>query len=139
MDSPDPRSGISYLIGVLRKVTRIVQLLPFAYLLLLAIYLLLEFCLPDWLLRVADNVLNAPVVAIAGMIGTGKLLKLCRWFKTACLLPFATKIESWVDSFVITFTQNEIILINTLLGILFLIYIYAANRHFFHGRKENSL
>ena len=139
MDSPDLRSGVSYLVSVLRRITRIVQLIPFAYLLALALYLITESFLPEWIHRTVDATLNAPLYVIAGMLGTGRLLKLCRWFKAACLMPVATKVESFVDSFLFTFTQGEIIAINVSLGILFLIYIYAANKHFFHGRKENTI
>jgi len=139
MDNPGPRAGaVSNIVRIMRRITRIVQLLPFAYLLILALYLVTECLLPEWLSRVADNVLNAPVAAIAGMLGTGRLLKLCRWFKAACLLPVATKLESWIDSFLISFTQDEVIIINTCIGILFLIYIYASFRHFFHGRKQRT-
>ena len=134
MDSPDQRGAVSRLVAILRKVTRIVQLLPFAYLLLLSAYLLLSPVLPEWLLLIADNALNLPVSAIIGLLGMGKLLKLCAWFRTACLMPMLTKAESWIDSFIITFTQGEIILINTALGILFLFYIYLSYRHFFHGK-----
>lgn len=139
MDSQDRRNAVSSLVGILRKVTRIVQLLPFAYLLLLSAYLFLEFLLPEWALRIADNALNAPVYSIVGMLGAGRLLKLCRWFRTACLLPMATKVESWIDSFVITFTQNEIVIINTILGLLFLSFIILACRHFSHGRKAAAV
>lgn len=136
MDSPDPRSGISFIVGVLRKITRIVQLAPFVYLLVLALYLITESFLPDWILRAADATLNAPLYAVAGMLGTGRILKLCGWFRTACVLPVATKVESYIDAYAITFTQDEIILINTALGVAFLIYIYLANRHFFHARQN---
>ena len=136
MDSPDPKGAVSRLVAVLRKVTRIVQLLPFVYLLLLSAYLLTEWALPDWALGLADNVLNAPVVAIIGLLVVGKLLKLCAWFRTACLMPMLPKIESWVDSFVITFTQNEVILINATIGLVFLTYIYLSCRHFFHGKRN---
>lgn len=134
MDSPDPKGAVSRLVAVLRKVTRIVQLLPFAYLLLLSVYLLTEYILPDWVLGVADNVLNAPVVAIIGLLGVGKLFKLCAWFKTACLMPMLPKIESWVDSFVITFTQEEVLCINISMGIIALVFLTAAIRHFAYGR-----
>ena len=134
MDSPDPRGAVSRLVAVLRKVTRIVQLLPFVYLLLLSVYLLTEYFLPDWALGIADNVLNAPVVAIIGLLGVGKLLKLCAWFRTACLMPILPKIESWVDSFVITFTQEEILCINISIGIIALVFLVAAIRHFAYAR-----
>ena len=134
MDSPDPKGAVSRLVAVLRKVTRIVQLLPFAYLLLLSVYLLAEYILPDWALGIADNVLNAPLVAIIGLLGVGKLLKLCSWFKTACVMPILPKIESWVDSFVITFTQEEILCINISIGIIALVFLVAAIRHFAYAR-----
>ena len=131
MDNQDQKGVVSHLVAVLRKMTRIMQVLPFAYLLILAVYLLTESVLPDWTLRVADNVLNVPCMAILGMIGIGRILKLCVWHRAACLLPISTKVESYVDSFVITFTQNEVILFNTCLGILFLGFIAFAYRHFF--------
>lgn len=134
MDSPDPKGAVSRLVAVLRKVTRIVQLLPFVYLLLLSVYLLTEYILPDWALGIADNVLNAPLVAIIGLIGVGKLLKLCAWFRTACLMPILPKIESWVDSFIVTFTQEEILCINISIGIIALVFLVAAIRHFAYAR-----
>lgn len=132
MDSQDPRGAVKRLVAVLRKVTRIVQLAPFAVLLLIAICLLLEPFLPAWALRIVDNGSALPITVL--MLSVGSLLKLCVWFRTACILPFLARIESWIDSYVVTFTQEEVIIINTALGILFLTYIYLANRHFFHGK-----
>ena len=137
MDSPDPRSAVvSRLIAVLRKVTRIVQLLPFAYLLLLSLKLFLEPVLPEWALDVTDNMAVSFVPSTIALLFLGRVLKLCVWFRTACILPIATRIESWVDSFVVTFTQGEVIIINAAIGILFLLFIYLAIRHFFHGRRD---
>jgi len=139
METQDPSGAVSRIVSILRKITRMVQLLPFVYLLLLAVYLLTESILPEWALRIADNMLNAPLYAIAGMLGTGRLLKLCKWFKTACLLPVTTKIESYIDSFIITFTQNEVILINAALGIIMLAFVIIAYRHFFHARRTKTI
>ena len=137
MENRDQRAGaVSSLVRILRKITRIVQLAPFAYLFLLGIVLLLESTLPDWALRLMSNLLDAPVYTTIGMLLFGRILKLCSWFRTACLLPFTTKVGGYVDSFVYTFTQNEVVLVNTLLGITFLLFIYLSFRHFFHGRAE---
>ena len=121
---------------VLRKVTRIVQIAPFAYLLFLAAYLLGESLMPDWMLRVSDNLLDAPLYTTAFLLGFGRLLKLCSWFRASCFLPFTTRLENYIDSFIFQFTQNEIAIVNTMLGILFLLYIYLAFRHFFHANAE---
>jgi len=123
-------------VKVLRKVTRIVQIAPFAYLLLSAICLLGESLMPDWMLRVAENLLSTPAYAVVGMLLVGRWLKLCSWFRTACLLPCTAKVEGYVDAFVYTFSQNEVVLINIALGILFLLFIYSAFRHFFHAATE---
>lgn len=137
MENPDQRAGaVSSLVKILRKITRIVQVAPFAYLLLLGICLLFESILPDWLFRLSVNLLNTPVYMIVGMLFLGRWLKLCSWFRTACLLPFTTKVESYIDSFVFSFTQNEVVIINTAIGILFFAFLFLTFRHFFHGRAE---
>ena len=137
MENRDQRAGaVNSLVRLVRKITRIVQIAPFAYLLLLAFFLLFENVLPDWAVRMSSNLLDAPVYTTAGMLFFGRLLKLCSWFKTACLLPITTKVEGYVDSFVYTFTQNEVVLMNAIIGVAFLIFIYVSFRHFFHGRAE---
>lgn len=139
MDSPDPRAGaVSSLVGVLRKVTRIVQVAPFAYLVLLAVYLLCESVLPNWAVMLADNLLNAPAYTTAGMLVLGRMLKLCAWFRTACLLPFTAKAECYVDAFVYQFTQNEVAIVNAATGILFIAFVFVTIRHFFHGHAAEA-
>ena len=134
MENPDPNGAVSHLVAILRKITRVVQLLPFAYLLLFASYLLCESILPDAVVRLADNVLNTPIIAIIVMLGAGRLLRLCNWFKTACVLPITTKVESYIDAFVFTFTQEGIICINTTVGLLVAAFLILAIRHFCYGK-----
>ncbi len=114
------------------------QVAPFAYLLLLGVCLLFESVMPDWMLRLADNLLNTPAYITAGMLCVGRWLKLCAWFRTACLLPLATKAEGYVDSFVYTFTQNEVVAINIAMGVVFLAFVYISIRHFFHGQSAQA-
>ena len=139
MENPDPRSAVSRLVEILRKTTRLVQIAPFVYLAIYAIYLLTECFLPAELaLALDDTILITPSVTLATLI-LGRLLRLCYWHKAACLIPYASKVEGYIDSFVITFTQEEIILINTAIGILSLAFIILAVRHFTYGRKANTL
>ena len=141
MENRDQRAGaVSNLVKILRKITRIVQIAPFAYLLLLAAYLLGESFMPDWALRICDNLLDVPVYTAVGFLFVGRLLKLCSWFRTACLLPFTTRAESYVDSFVYTFTQNEIVLINVSISLAIIAFIILSIRHFTNnGRKADPL
>lgn len=138
MESQGQSGAVSSLVRVLRRLTRIVQLAPFVYLLLLALYLLVEPVLSDWALGIADNLLNAPLYAVAGMLGVGRILKLCRWFRTACILPVSMKLESYMDAFLLPMSQTEVVAVNTGLSILFLLFIYLAFHHFFHGRTEKE-
>ena len=141
MDNQEPGSVVKGLVDILRRVTRVTQIAPFVFLLFLAFYLLTEYILPGWALRIADNVLNVPVYIIACMLGFGRLLKLCRWYITACLLPLLTKVASYVDSYIITLWQEEVIIVNTILGIGYLVFLVCAYRHFFggHGCKKDAV
>lgn len=137
MENRDQRAGaVSSLVKILRKITRVVQIAPFVYLLLLGVCLVFESIMPDCLFRLSTNLLNTPVYTIVGMLCVGRWLKLCSWFRTACLLPFTTKVEGYVDSFVYTLTQNEVAIVNAILGITFIVFIILSFRHFFHGRAE---
>lgn len=137
MENRDQRAGaVSSLVRILRKITRVVQIAPFVYLLLLGVCLVCESILPDCLFRLSTNLLNTPVYTIVGMLCVGRWLKLCSWFRAACLLPFTTKAEGYVDSFVYTLTQNEVVIVNAILGITFIVFIILSFRHFFHGRAE---
>ena len=135
MDSPDrQRDAVSRVIEILRKVTRIVQIAPFVYLAFYSAYLIIGCFSSDALVSLADGVIFSSPFATTGMLFLSRLLKLCRWHKAACLIPSASHIEGIIDSYLFTFTQNEIILINTALGILSLAFIIRAHRHFFNGR-----
>ena len=141
MDNQEPGSVVKSLVEILRRVTRVTQIAPFLFLLFLALYLLTEYFLPDWALRIADSVLNVPVYVVACMLGFGRLLKLCRWYITACLLPLLTKVSSYVDSYIITLWQEEVLIVNTILGVVYLVFLVCAYRHFFrgHGCKKDAV
>lgn len=140
MDSPDQRSAVSSVIRILRRLTRLVQLAPFAYLLLYSAYLLFSWFLPDSLLGLMDSIVFVSPAASGGMLVLSRMLKLCKWHRTAILIPFSSQIEAYVDSFVFTFTENEIALINVALGVSAFVFLLMANKHFFHnGRKGNSI
>lgn len=136
MDSPDPSGAVSSVIRILRKATRIMQLAPFAYLFIYSAYMLFGVFASEELLCIADSLLTVSPAVTGFFLLVSRLFRLCAWHKGACLLPYLSQIEGYVDSYVITFTQTEIIIINTCLGAIALIFLLAAIRHFFHGRKR---
>ena len=139
MDSRGQSGGVKFLVALFRSLTRVAQILPFAYLLVFALYLFLERFIPEGALAVIDSVLY-PSPAVTGLfLLMSRSLKLCAWHKAACLLPSATSVESYIDSYVITFTQGEVIAVNAVTGMAFVIFLIIAIRHFFYGRKEDTL
>ena len=122
----------------MRRVTRLVQVAPFVYLAFYSAYLILGCFVPDDIVCLADGVMFSSPLATATMLVLSRVLKLCRWHKAACIIPSASQIEGVVDSYLFTFTQAEIVIINILLGIISLAFLIFANKHFFHdGLKAN--
>lgn len=129
------QSGVySPVVQILRRVTRTVQLLPFAYLFLYGAYMVLCPFASEEVLCFADSTLLVSPVAIGAMLLASRLLKLCKWHKIACLIPTGSQVEGYVDSYIFTFTQTEITIINITIGIVTFIYLTLAIRHFIYGR-----
>ena len=139
MDNRDrQRDAVSRVIGIMRRVTRLVQLAPFVYLAFYSVYLILGCFVPDDIVCLADGVMFSSPLATTAMLVLSRVLKLCRWHKAACIIPSASQIEGVVDSYLFTFTQREVVFINILIGIASLAFLIFANKHFFHdGRKEH--
>ena len=136
MEAPDQKAdAASRVIALLRRATRIVQIAPFVYLALYVIYMFGTVFIPDNVLNLADCVMFSSPMVTGGLLTLSKLFKLCKWHKIACLFPSTSQVEGFVDNFVVTFTQNEIILINSLIGLAAILFALAAYRHFFaNGR-----
>lgn len=140
MGNQDQRSAVSAVIGILRRLTRLVQLVPFVYLILYASYLLISWFLPDSILGFLDSIMFVSPATSGGLLVLSRILKLCKWHKAAVMIPFSSQIESYIDSFVFTFSELEIIVINAVIGIAVIIFLILANKHFFHdGRKANPV
>ena len=89
-------------------------------------------------LCIADSLMTVSPVTAGGLLIGSRLFRLCRWHRIACLLPFSSQVEGCIDSYVITFTQEEILLVNALIGIASLVFIILAVKHFTHERKNDT-
>ena len=134
MDNPGQQGAASSGVKKMRRLTRFIQLAPFAYVLLYALYMLLGSVLPDETLCAIDSVMIDSPLMTGGFMILSKLMNLCRWHKAAVLIPSASQLEGYIDSFVVTFTQEEIFFINLSIGILACCFFFIACRHFIHGR-----
>ena len=138
MGDLDPRSAVSGIIRILRKVTRVVQFIPFVYLLLFAVVSVTEPYMSDRLFNVVNELFYVSPAIVVFMLFFSRLLRLCWWHKTACLIPMLAQVENYIDAYVFEFTQGEIIIINTAIGAISLLFIILTFKHFFYGREENA-
>lgn len=136
MASQDLRSAVSSIVSRLKKITRIVQLVPFVYLLFYCVYLLSESFLSERALCMIDEILYISPLTTIGFLFASRILGLCIWHKAACVIHISSKIETYIDCNIFQFTEYEIIVINTCIGILTLLFIVKAYRYFFNGRKR---
>lgn len=128
----------SYIVHVLKRVTRGTQLVPFAYLLLLAFVLLFEPLLSDSVFNAVNELFYLPPIVFIIAFSLSRLLKLCIWHKAACAIPLIPQVENYIDGYVFEFTRAEIIILNTVTGMLILAFVILAIRHFFHGTKGRT-
>ena len=89
----------------------------------------------DEILGLADGILFASPVTTFGMLAASRLLKLCRWHKAACLIPSSSQVEGYIDSYVMTFTHEEVILINIVIGTVAIVFLFLAIRHFVNAAR----
>lgn len=130
MDSQDRAGAVNNVVKILRRATRIVQLAPFAYLAFYIAYMLFGYYVSEETLCLADSLLTMSPLAAGTMLVCSHIFHLCIWHKTACLLPMASQVEGYIDSFVITFTQEEVLFINTTIGLFALAFFVLAIKHF---------
>lgn len=119
----------------MRMITRVVQIAPFVYLLFYAMYLLSEPFLGGNTPWFVDTIMYVNPFTILLFLLLGRLLRLCAWFKTACVMPMVSWAEGYVDSFIFQFTQTEIIAIDTTIGLIALLFFIGAYKHFAYGRR----
>ena len=125
MENQD-RKAVSRIVYILRRTTRVVQLLPFAYLVVYALLLFTERYIPDSVYSVINELLNVPTAVILLFIFLSHLLKLCAWHKVACLIPLISRAINAFDGFVMALTEQEVVIINTTIGIGTTLFIIVA-------------
>lgn len=138
MESRDQKDALNKLVNILRRATRLVQLIPFVYLFFYAFYMIISTFASDGFLYFIESLIAVRPAVIIGMLVASRLFELCIWHRVACLIPGASQIENYIDNFIITFTQNEVITINLIIGLLSVVFLVKAHRHFFYGRKRTD-
>ena len=137
MDSQDQNhGGTSRIVSILRKATRVVQLVPFFYLVAFLLYLVSDFVFGESIVGFLDMIMaTSPSVIVFFLVLSG-LFRLCVFHKIACLLPGVSQLESFIDTYFITFTQTELHIIHIVLCLIVLLYLKDTYTHFFYGGEK---
>lgn len=79
--------------------------MPFIYTVPYIITLVASYYLTYDAARVFDTLFYVSPIVVAGLIVLSKLLCLCKWHKTACVLPLFPQVISFIDYYIIELTE----------------------------------
>lgn len=131
MDSQDRRADLKRLVDTLRRVTTAVQVLPFVYSALSIITLSVYNFIPEETQSQLDTLFYISPICIVAFLILSKLLRLCKWHKTACILPAIPQIVGFIDCYIITLTVPEAYIINAVIIVMTVLLLIAAYKVFF--------
>lgn len=123
------RGRILSLIDTLRTITFTVQIIPFIYTVLYMISICVALSGGVTAQRIADVIFYvSPVFVVAHLIYS-RILHLCVWHRTACLLPLIPTAMSVIDYF-FPITTTGAILVNASFIIMFGLLLVSAYKVF---------
>ena len=101
--------------------------MPFLYTVPYIISIVASYFLSYDAARVFDTLFYVSPVTVGAFLVLSKLLRLCKWHKTACILPLLPQVVSFIDYYLVELTevaaQVNIILFGSM-AILLLIAAY---------------
>ena len=115
MVSQDRASALVSLVNTLHKVTDIVKVTPFILLGLFALCAGLSVIMPKVFVAVVNMVYGTVIASCGLLLVLSKVLKMCIWHKTACVIPSISVVFNIVDRSLFTFTYEEVCCFNILM------------------------
>ena len=94
METRDKGVDIKNLVLILRRTTTAVQVMPFIYTALYIIAMLFYVHAGETTQTVIDMLFYVSPVPVAAFLLLSRLLRLCIWHKTACILPLVPQAVS---------------------------------------------
>lgn len=130
MEDRGQKDVVSRVISTFRRITKAVQLLPFAYLLVFALSSITNMACGDGFASLMDVLLYYSPAVSAALLILSSILRLCAWHKIASIIPSSSIVVGVADNIVV-FTQGEIAIINVTIGLLSILFIFMAKRAVF--------
>ena len=119
-----------YLIFKLRSITRAVQIMPFAYAAVYVVALSCYLFVSDKAMSFLDTLLYVSPVVTTGNLIQSKILRLCKWHKTACLVPTLPQLNILFDSYVHKLSSSAVMAHLLLVIVMIVILLISAYKVF---------
>ena len=137
MDNKEKGVDFKKYIIILKKATRTVQLIPFAYTVFYIAVLISYSFASEPVLKALDTIFFVSPLCMSGMLILSKVLHLCNWHRMACILPLIPQVFSFIDYYIINLTEIEAASVNWIIIAMSILLLISAYKVFFaNGRKE---
>lgn len=128
------RERILRLINTLRTITLTVQIAPFVYSLLYIISFVVAMSGNLQLQTAFDMLFYVSPVFIVVHLIYSRILHLCIWYRTACLLPTIPQAVSLLDYYVVDLSRAYALVFNIIMIVMFSLLLVAAYNVFLSPR-----
>lgn len=119
----------------LKEITKAVQLLPFVYCVLYIFAILVYLFGSDTASVVCDHLFYVSITVIIYNLILSRILKLCFWHKTACLIPLIPELVGLADKIFIELSiYAEYVNLGMIITMTALLLISAYKVFFTNGR-----
>lgn len=118
------------LINTLRYVTALVQLMPFIYALLYVASLFADLFVTDATAKLLDTLFYASPITVIATLRLSRLLKMCFWHKTACVIPLFPQVVSFVDYYIVELPISLVVAHIIVLGLMTSLLLFSAYKTF---------
>ena len=122
---------VKSLIRRLRSITLAVEIAPFAYTAIHIFVYAMCFSENENFLWLLDTLFYVSPLFIALLLVESRILKLCKWHKTACALPFLSQVPVFIDRFVLELTNYVIEVYLVSIIVTSVLLLFAAYKVFF--------
>lgn len=114
------------IVAILRNVTLIVQLYPFAYTVLYALCMVGYLVGSEELSCTLDQLFYTSPFSVLFALILSRSLKLCKWHKLECILPMIPLVHLVIDTYIVSLSNvSAIINVGTIIALCILSLINA--------------
>ena len=114
----------------MRHATAAIQLMPFVYTALYIVSLTVALFASEDVVFVFDMLFYASPVVVACFVFLSRLLRMCRWHLTACVLPLFPQAISFFDYYVVQIPVSALTISVTTLLIMAFVLLMTARKTF---------